>query len=413
LAAVAPHDLNAYELAVIRQVTSRVVLAPAWRWRVLIEGSYRSVPDLLMRTVIRLRAAGATSPIRQADLLQLPIDLVEHLNGVAQQSRWRVEDDGALVRHESIVRWVYRDVATDEIWQTAVEDAPPLPLLFRGRRSARLELGSAGKPWHVLTTLLDESLVRAPAVPTPTHLGRLVANKDWDLARATIIGEGEPCLVACPLAWRDGSPIVLDPREYEVHGPLTQKLVAAADAQPALKRFLNGMATEVDSDSIITVSPLGEAVNRLRSAHRNWNSHRDNATRGDLVSAIDRALHRYCHQAAYDAGTDSGHPVGQPIFASQLARFASIPTAVAVRLSRAEPASLLAAVSRLLVTMAVNLNPLPGVDRHRLPLLACELSELEETPGQDERLARLARQTADLCEELIRDRETGDGYKAE
>jgi hypothetical protein len=249
-------------------------------------------------------------------------------------------------------------------------------------------------------------------VPTPAELERLVADEKSELARAAVIGDGEPCLVACPLAWRDGSLVVLDPQDYAVHWPLTQKLIAAARAQPALKRFLDGMATRDDIDPMGTVSPLGEALSRLRSAHRDWSSAREGASRAALLSAIDRGLHRYCDQAAYDAGTDYSEQV-PPIPISELAQFASIPPEAAVRLTGADPASLLAAVSRLLVTMAARLNLFPGVDRHQLPLLACELSELEETQGQDERLARLARDTADLCEELIKETEIGDEPQGE
>ena len=114
-----------------------MLLAPAFRWRVIVEQVSDVEHDVILETVLRIRDAGEESPTRIADLLQLPEDLIRHLLAWAAADQMKVTHDGQLQTSASRVGWVYRDIATGELWPDPGDEMPPLATRFiSGYRAA-------------------------------------------------------------------------------------------------------------------------------------------------------------------------------------------------------------------------------------------------------------------------------------
>ena len=79
MASAGRHDLPVFTLADIQPRTRCMLLTPAIRWRVIVEQVSEIKHDIILETVLQIRAAGEKSAPRIADLLQLPEDLVRHL----------------------------------------------------------------------------------------------------------------------------------------------------------------------------------------------------------------------------------------------------------------------------------------------------------------------------------------------
>ena len=100
MATVDQRELPVHLAADLDGRTELVVLAPAQRWRTLIDGVSHHQGDVLLATVARLTAAGA-GPLQISEALQLPHDLIAHLVARVRQERIKVAEDGRTLVSES------------------------------------------------------------------------------------------------------------------------------------------------------------------------------------------------------------------------------------------------------------------------------------------------------------------------
>jgi hypothetical protein len=170
--------------------------------------------------------------------------------------------------------------------------------------------------------------------------------------------------------------------------------------------------TPAASDDGKYALPLRNSVRSLADAMRAWNVHRHEALAAGLKNRVEQALRRYCDQAWYAAGVDPAGIEVPPPAAQSLATALDLTEAEAVALVTAARGTLPATALQLIVEGLRN-DSFTGVDSRELARLTCEWAALSSADGQQERLARLARTTSDLCEVLLKVTEDADGREAE
>ena len=236
MASAGRHDLPVYPLADIQPRTRRMLLAPAIRWRVIVEQVSEIKHDIILETVLQIRDAGEKLAPRIADRLQLPEDLVRHLLAQAATEGMRVSHDGELQTSSSRVAWVYRDIATGELWPDPGDEVPPLAVRFRSSYQAQFDRGSAGRPNFVKCLLLDTPETTV-AEPTSVELARFSRASSDPNRRTAIVSSGEPCLVASPVVGQAAGCFVETTRGVP-HVSLTQQLAKAGQQYPGVSRWL-------------------------------------------------------------------------------------------------------------------------------------------------------------------------------
>ena len=216
MASAERHDLAVYTLADLPSRTRHVLLTPAVRWRVVVEQVSEIEHDVILDTVLRI-----VLPVRYHRPASLTCFSsrrisVRHLLAQAATEGMRVTGDGRLQTSASRVAWVYRDLATGELWPDPAAEVPPLTVRFTSRNRARFDRGTAGRPITVGCLLLDTPETIA-AEPTNIELARFSRASGDRSRRTAIVSSGEPCLVASPVVGLTAGYAVEDhPGEYRI-----------------------------------------------------------------------------------------------------------------------------------------------------------------------------------------------------
>lgn len=233
--------------------THASILVPAARYRVLTIGR-AAERDVLVAAVQGLRAANVTSSTIQADLLQLPEDLVKYLNDVSNQIA-HGEGDKQL-------QWIIQDSLTGQVLPTTVQPADAVRVDYRQDGwPRRLVMGTAGRPIvePVFALTPPDEL---PAPPDPTRV--VQALSDGGLRVDGVFHAGPPArvFVRMRIGAIDGEPTVVDPvNGVPIPGLTTRLRVLAAD-NPHLAKWI---APSGDGRSF-TSRPLARAIERLARA---------------------------------------------------------------------------------------------------------------------------------------------------
>lgn len=287
----ARHDLPTYTLAELPPDARHVVLTPAVRWRVIVEVVRKIEHDVILDAVLRIWAAGETSPTRIADFLQLPEDLVRHLLAQAAMTRMRVTQGGQLEASSSEVAWVYRDVATGELWPHPAKEVPPLPLRFKSTYRAEFDRGTAGRPIRVECLLLGTKEATA-ADPTSVELARFSRTTGDVNQRTALVSSGERCMVASPvLGLADGYAIATT--RGVPHLSLTQLLGELMREKESARRWLaNVPRSPVSPDESLPLCQAADELRDLAAGHQ---------TPGPAIflSHIELCLSRFVDQFQY------------------------------------------------------------------------------------------------------------------
>ena len=397
------HDLPVYTLADLPPRARHVLLAPAVRWRVVVEQVVEIEHDVILDTVLRIRAAGEASPTRIADLLQLPEDLVRHLLAQAAAGGMQVAGDGRLQKSSSTVAWIYRDLATGELWPDPAAEVPPLPVRFTSRYRARFDRGTAGRPIAVECLLLDTPEITA-AEPTSIELARFSRASADRNRRTAIVSSGETCLVASRVVGLTTGCAVEATRGVP-HLSLSQQLTRAGLQYEAVSRWLAGVpkaAAAAGADL-----PLRRAVSELRDVAAAGTPKREAFEPVTILSRVELCLGRFADQFQYLHGV----PVEADL----------PPGAVAVLsgqfgLTR-DAAGLMARSGRGTVgfKVACLLAAQPGRDQAMLRDLAAaaaQFADLAQATDASPALARLVEATIALCDRLVTASEDADVRQA-
>lgn len=399
MASGSPRDLPAYALADLSPRNEHVLLSPAVRWRVVMERTTTLSHDVLLEAVLRLRQAGEESPGRISDLLQLPVDLVRHLLVQATTQRLRASADGTIHAGRTEVAWVYRDVATDELWPDPGLESTPLPLRFIGRNRASFQSGTAGRPVRVNCLLLKPD-PHESAEPSMLELARFSRATNDPNRRTVIVSSGEPCLVASPLAATPTGVAVTTTRGTP-HPSLSRYLAKKAAEQEWVARWLTSVPHfSGESGSGL---PLRGAVDDLNDVLAEWRHDRRAETALIVLSRIELALRRYCDQCWYVAGIDpAAAPTWSEDTAGELSERLELDSNTSQQLASATPGSLIALVGVLAMASppsaegVVNTGALVMLVR-----LAVRWTSLSGGAMQPRLLEALAAETTTLCNQLV------------
>lgn len=399
-----PRDMPAFLLGGQVRRTRQAVATPARRWRVIVEQSKPLGHDLLLETVVKLQHAGERSAVAISDLLQLPIELVQHLQSRAVTESLRISATGEFHSTSTEVVWIYRDLVTDELYPESSPELPPVHLRFSVRGDeAWFEQGSAGRPVRVDCLVLAAS-PHAAAVPSALELARF-SQATRDVSRRTaVVSEGEACLVISPLHASTSGPVVATTTGIR-HGGLTRCVDRLAQEQQRVARWLQRLPKPDKVDAATdTNRPLRAASSAVRSAHQEWASEPSPAAALALLSQIELAVRRYCDQCWYAAGLDPSRD--NPAHASDgfLRVRLSLSTTETEALLQGGPGSVATVVRRLV--SAPRSVEIPGLDQlSQLAKIAAAVLLLQAAPPSTGALDQLARDVESLCEQLLKDTE--------
>lgn len=390
------HDLPVYALRRRPVGVRHMSLTRAVRWRVVVEVLMPTESDIILNTVLRLRSLGLNSPTRIADLLQLPEDLIRHLLAQAAYANLRVSDDGALAVQSTSVAWIYRDVATGEMWPDLGPESPPLLVRFSSPLRAQFDAGTAGRPVRVHCLLLRCRDAHA-SEPTGSELSRLGTAPRAVSTRTAVVGSGEECLVA--------STVTSAHERYSIevmpgvpHISLSQLLNDTAGTDPAVARWLSEVP---ETQRAATASaPLQSALTELREEHgdRIGKLSPDEVT--VLLVRIELCLSRAMDQIEYVHHLDlSGRSEDEPIDVALVRRF-GLSTADALLLSAATEGSLSHRVAQLMSSGVGESWPSDsGVVE--LAKLVAEYSRHVRHEREGDALHALVQRTARLCDSIL------------
>ena len=231
MAIVDQRELPVHLAADLDRRSELVVLAPAQRWRTLIDGVSHHQGDVLLATVARLTAAGA-GPLQISEALQLPHDLIAHLVARVRQERIKVAENGrTLVSESATLGWTYRDLIST-IQPRDRPGRPPVEVRWQ-QDQATFSAGTTGNPRRIRAAALFASRAD-PARPSPHELVRLASGRPDGESRLTLVGVSEPCLLVHPVQVVDGEVVVADvAARPQLH--LTRALHETARVKPALR----------------------------------------------------------------------------------------------------------------------------------------------------------------------------------
>lgn len=383
----ARHDHLSYTLAELPP-TRHVVLTPAVRWRVVVEQVKEIEHDVILDAVLRIRAAGETSPTRIADLLQLPEDLVRHLLVQAVTARMRVTEGGHIEAGTSGVAWIYRDLATGELWPHPAKEVPPLPLRIKTRHRAQFKRGTAGRPIPVECLLMDTSETTV-ADPTRVELARFSRATADTNCRTALVSSSETCLVASPVMEVAGGHVIATPRGVP-HLSLTQLLGRLSQEQEPVRRWLADVPkapTHPEKNL-----PLHQAAAELRGFTAEYQTFSPTT----ILSRIELCLSRFVDQFQYlygirpDATIDTGAAI-------LIGERAGLSRDSAIAMARSERGTAGHRVLRLLLAK-------PDGDTALLQDLveaAADFTRLASAPELSPVLEKLIHKTIDVCDRLL------------
>lgn len=399
-------DLPVYTLADLPWRVRHVVLTPAIRWRVVVEQVKEIEHDIILETVLRLRAAGESSPGRIADLLQLPDDLIRHLLAQAVTERLRVTADGQLQASGSEVAWVYRDLATGELWPDPAPEVPPLPVRFTSAFRGRFARGTAGRPVSVACLLLDTDEHDA-AEPTAIELARFGRGSADRGRRTAIVSSGEPCLVASPVLGVTAGYAIETTRGVP-HSSLTRHLVKTSHEHQAVSNWLREVPRTDAPPS--TDLPLKQAIAELRDIVDVLRNPRPAADEFDSVlGRVELCLSRFVDQYRYLHDLDtSADP--SPTDAFVLGTGFGLDRDAAALLAGAKRGTLGHKVARLLLTEVG--GPAPHEMLRSLAVSSAEWLAVAHADNPQISLTQLVNATIALCDQLITVSENIDGRQA-
>jgi hypothetical protein len=269
---------------------TRMVLTPALRWRVVLEQTRHVEHDVIQEAVLRLHAAGEQTADRIADRLQLPEELIRHLLAQRVDQRWTVTGNGRVQATATTVAWVYRDLATSELWPDPAPEQSPLPVQFTGPLTAKFRHGAAGSSKTIQCRLLETRHISA-GTPTSLELARFSRTSNDVNRRTAVVSEPEHCLVASPVLGVGHSYAIQTSRKAP-HVSLTRELTRASVENPRWRTWLEQVP--MDRNVIAGESPLRASVRELQD------SLADPArTLNGLLSRIEIALGRYVDAYLY------------------------------------------------------------------------------------------------------------------
>ncbi|MET7423602.1 hypothetical protein [Dactylosporangium sp. NPDC005555] len=280
--------------------TRHTVLTPAARWRVVVEQLTPIPGDILLETVIQLRMAGETSNERISDLLQIPVDLVRHLQARILTDRLERSAGGQVRTGKSSVTWVYRDLATGELWPEPATDAPQMNVRYERKFVGTHVAGTAGRPVLIHCLVLDTE-ASEPREPTSIDLARFSSASKDPNRRTVLVSDAERCLVMSPLL-RTTSDVAVMTSLGTPHVGLTQALSRFCAQNQQARRWLQNVPA-TDQPGRQRRTPLAAAIDELHEALADWRISRPD--RDHLISRAEFALRRACDQRWYTAHRDS------------------------------------------------------------------------------------------------------------
>jgi hypothetical protein len=385
-------DLPVYLLADLPRRTRHMLLTPAFRWRVIVEQVKEIEHDVLLETVLRIRDVGEESPTRIADLLQLPEDLIRHLLAWAAADQMKVAHDGQLQTSASGVGWVYRDIATGELWPDPGDEVPPLATRFISSFRAEFNRGTPGRP-DIVECLLLDTPETTPADPTNFELARFSRASADPNRRTAIVSSGELCLVASPVVGLAAGCIVQTSRGVP-HLSLSRHLAKAAEQYQSVSRWLAGVpqATALRGTEL----PLGRALSELRDVADDQMPAAPTFEAVAVLSRVEFCLSRFVDQFEYLHGIHPDAAPGPGSAAVLSARF-GLPEGDAGLLTESGRGTISLKVARLLLAASDMDSPM----LKDLAAAAVQFAALAPTTGPSSAVTALVKAVIALCDQLM------------
>jgi hypothetical protein len=399
MASGARRDLPVYLLADLPRRTRHMLLAPAFRWRVIVEQVSDVEHDVILETVLRIRDAGEESPTRIADLLQLPEDLIRHLLAWAAADQMKVTHDGQLQTSASRVGWVYRDIATGELWPDPGDEMPPLATRFISGYRAEFNRGTPGRP-DIVECLLLDTPETIPANPTNFELARFSRASADPNRRTAIVSSGEPCLVASPVVGLPAGCIVQTTRGVP-HLSLSRYLANAAQQSENVSRWLAGVPKATGLRG--TELPLQRALSELRDVADDQTPTAQTFEAAAVLSRVEFCLSRFVDQFQYLHGIHTDADPGPGSVAVLSARF-GLTEGDAGLLTESGCGTTSLKVTRLLLAASDMDNPM----LKDLAAAAVHFAALAQTTGPSSAVTTLVKAVIALSDRLIASLEGAD-----
>jgi hypothetical protein len=400
-------DLPVYTLADLPSGTKYAALTVARRWRVVIEQIDAIHHDVVLETVLHLRAAGQTSPARIADLLQLPEGLIRHLLAQAVTEQWQVDVDGQLRARRSKVAWIYRDMATGELWPDPAPEVPPLPVRFSGRYRGRYKRGTAGRPEFIDFLVLDAD-EHGASEPTTIELARFGQSSAGNGRRTAVVGSAELCLVASPVVGLVNGCAIEISRGIP-HLSLTRYLTRVGRERPAVARWLAEVPKAVAAPT--TRLPLRQAISELRYIAGQLTSPPFRPDEFDnVLSRIELCASRFVDQYRYLHRLDA-EPAHRSDDTADLEARYGLDSDTATRLVRAKRATLGHKIARLLLA-ARRRDPDDEQMLRSLAAVAAATVTIGLVENPHTALTELVEATIALCDRLMTASEQADVQQA-
>lgn len=397
-------DRPAYGCGSLPVGTRDVIVVPAQRWRVIANVAETIDNDVLLDAITALQAAGETSAVRIADLLQLPHPLIEHLLRRTVDSGIRPGPDGTLEAVRTTTAWVYRDEATAELWPDLVDDTPPIPLRQTTKYEADYEVGTAGRPIRIRCLVLPTDGKQC-LEPSPLELARFGRPSRSRGRRTSVVSELQQCLLVVPVRGTANGAIA-EAVAGVPHLGLTRRLGLAAQEFPAVGRWVARLPrAEISTGAVL---PLRDACHRLTTRLRHWSEEPSEMAAEAVLSVVALALVRYCDQAWYSLGRE---PEDIP------AEYAAADLAAGTGIRAADAQLLIASGEPLAVA---SLAAIAGMG-HGGPIDACALARIalrwlqactSARPRIESPINELGESVLALCEELLASAKETDGRQA-
>jgi len=202
------NDFRPYYLLQEWPTTFRFAIAtPAVRWRVIIERREEVGNDVIMNTVLRIRAAGETNSLKIAEMLQLSDEFIRHLLAMASSENLVLNEQGSeMLAATSQLGWVYRDCVTGELWPLLGNQFERLDINQGRSREFDFYMGSAGRSIKVSSYLFETENL-GEIEPSLLELERLKGHLKG-YSRSEVISRGEPCIVVSPVSVDDTGLVV-------------------------------------------------------------------------------------------------------------------------------------------------------------------------------------------------------------
>jgi hypothetical protein len=376
-----------------------MLLTLAFRWRVIVEQVSEVEHDVILETVLRIRDAGEESPTRIADLLQLPEDLIRHLLAWAAADQMKVTHDGQLQTSASRVGWVYRDIATGELWPDPGDEMPPLATRFISGYRAEFNRGTPGRP-DIVECLLLDTPETIPANPTNFELARFSRASADPNRRTAIVSSGEPCLVASPVVGLPAGCIVQTTRGVP-HLSLSRYLANAAQQSENVSRWLAGVPKATGLRG--TELPLQRALSELRDVADDQTPTAQTFEAAAVLSRVEFCLSRFVDQFQYLHGIHTDADPGPGSVAVLSARF-GLTEGDAGLLTESGCGTTSLKVTRLLLAASDLDNPM----LKDLAAAAVHFAALAQTTGPSSAVTTLVKAVIALCDRLIASLEGAD-----